>query len=87
MALYTDNAQPKSESSSSVLLKIVYGYKKIPAFFVVAKLGIADILSNKPITADEFAKSSSVNSPSSYHLIRLLVKMGIFSAKKMMNLC
>jgi hypothetical protein len=82
MALYTDNAQPESERSSSALLKIVYGYKKIPAFFVVAKLGIADILSNDPTTANEFAKSSSVNSRSSYHLMRLLVKMGIFFAEK-----
>ena len=80
MALYTDNAQPESESSSSALLKIVYGYKKIPAFFVVTKLRIADILSNDPTTGDEFAKSSSVNSRSNYHLMGLLGKIGIFSA-------
>jgi len=82
MALYTDNAQPESERSSSALLRIVYGYKKVLAFFVVAKLGIADILSNDPTTADEFAKSSNVSSLSSYHVMRLLVKMGIFSAEK-----
>jgi hypothetical protein len=80
MALYTDNDQPESESSLSALLKIVYGYKKIPAFFVVAQLRIADILSNDPTTTDEFAKNSRVNSRSSYHLMRLLGKMGIFYA-------
>jgi hypothetical protein len=78
MALYTDNAQAESEISSSALLKIIYGYKKLSAFFVVAKLRIADLLSNDPITVHKFAKSSSVNSRSSYHLMRLLEKSGIF---------
>lgn len=82
MALYTDNAQPESESSWSALLKIIYGYKKIPAFFVVAKLGIADIMSNDSTTVDELAKTTSVNSRSSYSLIRPLVRKGIFSAEK-----
>jgi hypothetical protein len=55
--------------------------KKIPTLFVVAKLGIAVMLSNNPGTTDEFAKTTTVNSRS-YHLMRLLVSMGIFSAKK-----
>jgi hypothetical protein len=38
MALYTDNAQPEGESSSSALLEIIYGYKKLHALFVAAKL-------------------------------------------------
>ena len=47
-----------------------------------AKLRIADILSNDPTTAAEIAKTTIVNSRSSYHLMRLLVSMGIFSAQK-----
>jgi predicted transcriptional regulator len=82
MGLYTDNAQPEGESSSSALLEIIYGYKKTLALFVAAKLGIADILSNGPKTADELAKATSVNSRSIYHLMCLLVSMGIFSAEK-----
>jgi hypothetical protein len=46
MALYTGNAQVESESSSSALLKIIYGYKKEQAIFVEAKLGIVGMLSN-----------------------------------------
>ncbi len=49
---------------------------------MVAKLGIADILSNDPKTAGELAKATSVNSRSIYHLICLLVSMGVFSAQK-----
>ena len=62
MALYTDNAQPEGESSSSALLEIIYGYKRTQALFVAAKLGIADILSNGPKTADELAKAMRYNS-------------------------
>ncbi|MEG4960903.1 MULTISPECIES: methyltransferase [unclassified Microcoleus] len=81
MALYTDNAQPEGESSSSALLEIIYGYKKTQALFVAAKLGIADILSNGAKTADELAKATNVNSRSIYHLMRLLVSIGVFSAE------
>ena len=49
---------------------------------MVAKLGIADILSNGPKTADELAKATSVTSRSIYHLMCLLVSMGVFSAQK-----
>ena len=57
------------------------GIKK-QALFVAAKLELADILSNSPTNADELAKATSVNSCSSYHLLRLLVSMGIFFAEK-----
>jgi hypothetical protein len=81
MALYTDNAQPESESSSSALLEIIYGYKKKTALFVVAKLRIADILSNDSTTVDELAKTTRVNSRSNYHLRRLLLRMVYFLRK------
>jgi len=49
---------------------------------VATKLELADILSNSPTNAYELAKATSVNSRSSYHLMRLLVSMGIFPAEK-----
>ena len=82
MALSTDNAQPEGKSSSSALVEIIYGYKRTQALFVVAKLGIADILSNGPKAADELAKATRVNSRSIYHLMCLLVSMGVFFAQK-----
>ena len=82
MALYKDSAQPETESSSSVLRKIIYGYKKTQALFVAANLELANILSNGPTNADEIAKATSINSRSSYHLRRLLISMGIFIAER-----
>ena len=82
MALSTDNAQPEGKSSSSALVEIIYGYKRTQALFVVAKLGIADILSNCPKTADELAKATSVNCRSIYHLICHAGKHGGFFGPK-----
>jgi hypothetical protein len=82
MALYTDNAQPEAESSSSALQKIIYGYKKESTLFVATKLELANILSNGSTNADKIAKATRVDSPSSYRLMRLLVSMAIFFEKK-----
>ena len=58
------------------------GIKEPRLFLLATKLGIADILSNGLKTADELAKATSVNSRSIYHLMCLLVSMGVFSAQK-----
>jgi len=57
------------------------GIKK-QALFVVANLELVNILSNDPTNADKIAKATSVNSRSSYHLMRLLISRGSFFAKK-----
>ena len=47
----------------------------------MAELGIADVVSNNSTTVDELAKTTSVNSRSSYPLMRPLVRKGRFSAQ------
>ena len=79
MTLYADNIQSEGGSSSSALLEMMHGYQKSQALFVAAKLGIADILSNGSKTADELAKATGVNSRSIYHLMRMLISVGVFS--------
>jgi len=81
MTLYADNIQSECESSSSVLLEMMYGYQKSQALFVAAQLGIADILSNGSKTAEELAKATGVNSRSIYHLMRSLISVGVFSTE------
>jgi len=81
MTLYANNTQSEGESSSSVLLEMMYGYQKSQALFVAAKLGIADILSNGSKTNDELAKATGVNSRSIYHLMRMLTSVGVFSTE------
>lgn len=82
MTLYTENAQPEDEKSSSLLLEMMYGFKISQALFVAAKLEIADILSDGSKTADELAKAAGVNSQGIYHLMRMLVSVGVFSLEE-----
>ena len=87
MALYTENAQPEGENSSSLLLEMMYGFKISQALFVAAKLEIADILSDGSKTADELAKASGVNSQGIYHLMRMLVSVGVFCLEENDKFC
>ncbi|MEG4421607.1 methyltransferase [Microcoleus sp. LAD1_D5] len=87
MALYSDNTQLNSENSSSLLLEMMYGFKISQALFVAAKLGLADILSDSSKTADEIAKAAGVNSHGIYHLMRMLVSVGVFSLKDNDKFC
>lgn len=87
MTLYADNIQSEGESSSSVLLEMMYGFTISQALFVAAKLGIADILSDCSKTADELAKAAGVNSHGIYHLMRMLVSVGVFSVEDNEKFC
>ncbi len=87
MTLYADNIQSEGESSSSVLLEMMYGFTISQALFVAAKLGIADILSDGSKTADELAKAAGVNSHGIYHLMRMLVSVGVFSLEDKEKFC
>jgi ubiquinone/menaquinone biosynthesis C-methylase UbiE len=87
MTLYADNIQSEGESSSSVLLEMMYGFTISQALFVAAKLGIADILSDSSKTADELAKAAGVNSHGIYHLMRMLVSVGVFSLEDNEKFC
>ena len=87
MTLYADNIQSEGESSSSALLEMMHGYQKSQALFVAAKLGIADILSDSSKTADELAKAAGVNSHGIYHLMRMLVSVGVFSLEDNEKFC
>jgi ubiquinone/menaquinone biosynthesis C-methylase UbiE len=87
MTLYADHIQSEGESSSSVLLEMMYGFTISQALFVAAKLGIADILSDSSKTADELAKAAGVNSHGIYHLMRMLVSVGVFSLEDNEKFC
>jgi hypothetical protein len=49
------------------------------AIHVAAKLGIADLISNRPQTADELARATSSHAPALSRLLKFLASVGIFS--------
>ncbi|HEY9850995.1 MAG TPA: methyltransferase [Leptolyngbyaceae cyanobacterium] len=81
MSLYSENSSNEVISSSSVLLEMMYGYQISQGIFVATKLGIPDILHDGSKTADELAEAIAVDARSIYHLMRMLVSVGVFSVE------
>jgi hypothetical protein len=49
------------------------------AVYVAAKLGIADLLTSGPKSADELAQATETHAPSLYRVLRLLASYGVFA--------
>jgi len=61
------------------LMNLTTGHWTTQAIFVAAKLGIADLLRDGPISSSELAKSAVVDARCLYRLLRALASVGIFS--------
>ncbi|HEY5404207.1 MAG TPA: methyltransferase dimerization domain-containing protein, partial [Pyrinomonadaceae bacterium] len=59
------------------MLQLISGFWISRAVFVIAKLGIPDLLATGPKTSDELATSTNTHSPSLFRLLRALVSVGV----------
>ena len=64
---------------SFALFEMVTGYYVSRAIFVVAKLGIADHLSEGPRRVDDLAAATGTHAPSLKRVLRLLASVGVFT--------
>jgi hypothetical protein len=60
------------------LRRLVDGYQISQALYVVATLGIADLLEEAPLCIDEVAVRSKAHAPSLYRVMRALAAVGVF---------
>src|SRR5262245_42941534 len=67
-----------SVPSSTVLIQMVIGSWLSQAIHVVAKLNIADKLSDGPMDCDKLAAATGVHSQSLYRVMRALASVGVF---------
>jgi len=65
-------------SPQAALMQMAQGFWAAKALQAAAQLEIADLLVEKPQTAQELSKASGVNSDSLYRLLRALASRGIF---------
>jgi O-methyltransferase domain/Dimerisation domain len=61
------------------LFRMISGFYVSRAIYVMARLGIADQLSEGPLDAEELAKHSKVYAPSLKRVLRLLVTAGVLT--------
>jgi len=59
--------------------QLIRGYWVTQAIYVVAELGIADLLADGPKTPAELAETAGANADLLYRVLRALASMGIFS--------
>ena len=64
---------------SFALFRMITGYYVSRAIYVVAKLGIADHLSEGPRRADDLAAATGMHAPSLKRVLRLLASVGVFT--------
>ncbi len=63
----------------AILSQMLLGGLMQQSISVAAKFGIADLLVEKPRTAEELAAETGTHAPSLYRVLRLLASVGIFS--------
>jgi hypothetical protein len=61
------------------LLQMMTGYWVSQALYVAAKLGIADLLVDGPVTCDSLATATRTHAPSLQRTLRALASVGVFS--------
>jgi len=69
----------KDAQSSQQLMKHIIGGWITPAIYVAAELGIADLLTIRPQTAEELAEQTNTNFDALYRVLRALASVGIFT--------
>jgi SAM-dependent methyltransferase len=63
----------------ATLLQMMTGYWVSQALHVVAKLGIADLLADGPLTCEDLAAATNTHAPSLQRVLRALASVGVFT--------
>jgi O-methyltransferase/methyltransferase family protein len=68
----------ESPSSAVVLRRMIDGYRFTQLLYVVAKLGIADLLRDGPKRSEELAQAVGAHPRTLYRVLRALASLGVF---------
>ena len=71
-------AADAERAAAMTLLRMISGIHVSRAIYVVAELGIADLLADEPVSAGDLARATGTHEPSLYRVLRLLAALGVF---------
>jgi hypothetical protein len=74
--------QENQTQAPAQMLQIITNFWTTRAVFVIAKLGIADLLKPGPKSAQELAESTGMHAPSLFRLLRALASTGMLASQK-----
>jgi len=74
-------AEPTKEerAAAAAVFEMISGIHISRAVYVVAELGIADLLAGGPLTAAQLARATQAHEPSLYRVLRLLASLGVLA--------
>lgn len=64
------------------MLQIITNFWTSRAVFIIARLGVADLLKSGPKSAEELAESTGTHAPSLYRVLRALASVGMLASHK-----
>jgi hypothetical protein len=65
-------------AAATTMLRMIWGIHSSRAVYVAAKLGIADLLADGPVSTEELALATRTHEPSLYRVLRLLAALNVF---------
>jgi ubiquinone/menaquinone biosynthesis C-methylase UbiE len=68
-----------ADTAQQHLNQLIAGYWHSQCVYVAAKLGIADLLKDGPVSAEELARKTKTHAASLYRLLRGLASLGVFA--------
>src|SRR3954447_2953755 len=71
--------EPGQAPPQPLVASMLQGIHRAQAVYVVARLGIADLLANGPLTVDELAESAGARFPELNRIMRFLAGEGVFT--------
>ncbi len=67
------------DSPANTLYRMAVGFRNTQALYVVAKLGVADLLAQRPSDSGELSQSLGVNARALFRVMRALAAQGVFT--------
>jgi hypothetical protein len=72
----------EERKAADAVLRMIWGIHISRAVYIVAELGIADLLADGPMTAGQLARATQAHEPSLYRVLRLLASLGVLAEQE-----
>lgn len=79
MSQISPSPEMQQPPPSAVMTQLIISFMQTQAIYAAAKLGIADLVKDKPKTSAELAQATGVDARSLYRLLRALSSIGVFT--------
>ena len=75
----TDTHRTDPGASCRMLQTLLDGYRGTALIYIAAKLGLPDLLADRPQSSDTLARALGAHTPSLHRIMRGLVALGVFA--------